>query len=255
MEISISKEDILRSAERYLVEHPIKPVAADTAAQYRREFERIAKNSSVAETIEKLCHTRKKATFFKRKYALRHELSRRIAQLVKDIDTMPAPPDQPSPLEKLVWLLELGAGIDGLGSSCPIPKEQQQPRRSKRRDIGGLPKDWREQLLDGMIHSKNYVPALLASVSGCRPSELRKGVSLRIEGGMLRIEVAGAKVAAGKGQPRRIIEYGISGAPALVADLATLVELAGGELEVFINSTKAFSSAIAYYGHRGRFQV
>jgi integrase len=152
--------------------------------------------------------------------------------------------------EALSQWLELAKAIDDLGPGCPIPPEQRQPRRSKRRDISGLPKDWRERLLDRMSGSKHYIPALVACVSGCRPAELRKGVSLRIEGGMLRIEIAGAKVGPGKGQPQRVLEYGLPSPLALVSDLAMLVELAGGELEVAIDSPKAFSSAIAYHGHR-----
>jgi hypothetical protein len=77
MEIPISKEDILLAAQQYVLDHPIKTVAADTAAQYRREFKRIIDNATVMEALERLCNTKKKSTYFKRKYAARHELSRR----------------------------------------------------------------------------------------------------------------------------------------------------------------------------------
>ncbi len=190
------------------------------------------------------------STYYKRKYALRYELSRRIQEKSQEIEAGPTGMAVPKLAEVLAGWLELGGTIDSLGPDCPIPKGQRKCRRSKRQDLAGLPPDWRERLLDGMSKSKNYIPALVSCISGCRPSELKKGVSLRIDGGMLRVEIAGAKVGPTKGQPLRILEYAASSQQPLVADMVLLVELAGGGLEISIDSAKAFSSAIAYHGHR-----
>lgn len=101
MEISISKEDLLRAAQQYVFNHPTKAVATDTASQYQLEFDRITQGASTAEALQKLCNTRKKATFFKRKYALWYELSRRIQEQLREIEADPAVMDTLRRTEKL----------------------------------------------------------------------------------------------------------------------------------------------------------
>ena len=101
-----------------------------------------------------------------------------------------------------------------------------------------------------MRTSVNYLPALVAAVSGCRPAELKSGVSVHAERDVLRIVISGAKLGEGKGQPERAIEYALPCAHGLVADLARAAEEAGGGIVVSIANPSSFCSAIRYYGHQ-----
>ena len=81
------------------------------------------------------------------------------------------------------------------------PVKQRRPSHSKRRDLRGLPEDWRERLVARM--PKYRSAALTSAVARCRPKELKKGVQLAIVGRMLIATINGAKVTEKAGQPWR----------------------------------------------------
>lgn len=86
---------------------------------------------------------------------------------------------------------------------------------SKRRGLGKLPEDWREQIAESMDHD----PRLdILGITGCRPVELA-GVKMRIEDRKLVIEIPGAKVkenhSCGKptGQEMRVLTIDPASSP------------------------------------------
>lgn len=74
----------------------------------------------------------------------------------------------------------------------------------KRRGLGRLPTDWREQLF-ATVEPDDRLPVLLLAVSGCRPSELAKGIDIRRSGWHFLLGIRGAKVTADNGQPFRVL--------------------------------------------------
>ncbi len=75
-------------------------------------------------------------------------------------------------------------------------------RRGKKTSLLKLPKDWREQFA-AESRGQFMIPTLIALITGCRPSELEKGVLVeRVENG-LYVTIQGAKVKANAGQKTR----------------------------------------------------
>lgn len=81
--------------------------------------------------------------------------------------------------------------------------------KGKRRGLGSLPIDWREQLYAGAEPQDRVLIALLA-VTGCRPSELAKGVDIRRNAQQLFLGIRGAKVTEENGQPYRVLQINIA---------------------------------------------
>jgi integrase len=82
--------------------------------------------------------------------------------------------------------------------------EPVRKKKSKRQVLGGLPKNWRELVIDAAKpQHKNAITVL--SASGCRPAELAKGIDVASVDGTIVIVIQGVKVTEYSGQPQRII--------------------------------------------------
>jgi len=241
----INKNELLISAKNYLIAHPVRALSEDTRDQYAKEFARILNSESIDSAIKKIFNTRKKSTFFKRKYSVQSLLSEEINHCLMEIQT--AMDAEQEHLEKLNILLNFAKEVEGLGKACAI--QNKLPRKSKRQDLRGLPSDWREKLIECMQDSVNYIPALVLAVSGCRPAELKKGIQIVIHDNMMVIKIPGAKLGKHKGQPERIIEYRLPSTNKLVSRLEDAIKYSGS-IEISINNPNSFCSAITYYGRQ-----
>jgi integrase len=242
----INNQELLTLANHYLIAHPPRHLSEATHAQYEKEFLNIIKNcESINSAVSKICNTNKKSTFFKRKYAVQSILSDQIQDCLVEIQTAIYPSKEE--IEKLNFLLNFAKEVEGLGKACPI--QDTLPRKSKRQDIRGLPSTWREQLLERMSDSTNYIPALVLAVSGCRPAELKKGIQIVINDNMMVIKIPGAKLGKNKGQRERIIEYRLPSTNKLVSRLREAIQYSGS-IEISINNPNSFCSAITYYGRQ-----
>lgn len=74
----------------------------------------------------------------------------------------------------------------------------------KRRGLGRLQDDWREQLL-ARAEANDRLPIILLVITGCRPSEVALGVDIRRQGRQVLLGIRGAKVTADNGQPYRVL--------------------------------------------------
>ena len=102
---------------------------------------------------------------------------------------------------------------------------------------------------------------MVCAVTGCRPSEITKGVELWVKNGILLDKIEGKKTGAYSGQPWRAMSWHLKDAPLLVSDLAKMVLAAGGKLTIDYkghenpNPPKALSGAMrqaaarAFPGH------
>lgn len=248
MTSSINKTDLLSSAKKYLIEHPTNPLCEATHAQYAKEYLRATKNCrSIDEAIKRICDTRKRSTYFKRKYAVQRILAEKIHALLLKVE---GDSNAEESLKQLRTLLSFAAQIAALGPACPIPEGEKLARKSKRQDLRGLPSDWREQLIERMRGSVNYLPGLVLAVSGCRPAELKKGIQITINSNMMVIKISGAKLGEHKGQPERTLEYHLPTKNNLVSKLEQAIQDYSGSAEISINNANSFCSAIQYYGQQ-----
>lgn len=90
--------------------------------------------------------------------------------------------------------------------SLAIPKAHRRARL-RRSACRHLPTDWREQLI-ASVPSARRPELLVLALTGCRPLELKRGVSVsRFQGLVpcLRLAIAGVKVSTFTGQPWRMV--------------------------------------------------
>jgi len=124
---------------------------------------------------------------------------------------------------------------------------EETSRRSKRSMLSYLlhKPDWRERLF-AQFTDHYKAAAAIASLTGCRPSEIARGVRVTLQNGQLMCVVTGSKVTDHSGQPTRVLKISPESVEAkYLADLASK-----GEITVSIKSPKAFTEAVAAAGHR-----
>ncbi len=83
-----------------------------------------------------------------------------------------------------------------------------QKKLSKRYGLTKLADGWREQIFASIISDRLKIAVAILSASGCRPSELERGVVVQLKAGQLYIGIHGSKVdeATGRGQPLRLVQ-------------------------------------------------
>ncbi len=133
------------------------------------------------------------------------------------------------------------------GEKCRWTKEGKSPKSNgKRKGLGSLPADWQKQIWEALPKKSTYRLAIaVLSCSGCRPSELEKGVHVYKDNeGNLILEILGSKTYKGThGQQERvlIIEPTTPEAKFLLSELSHCVE---NKIEVKISSGKNLSEAV-----------
>lgn len=155
--------------------------------------------------------TRRPTTFQKRIAALRFTLQSRQLELLDSI----VEPVTAELAQK--WLRLLDEQIDHIQSVIELRRQglvgQRLRRRSKRVALGGLPPDWREQLCQRGSTGRYADALLLAALTGCRPSELERGIQVsravnaETEQSLIQIVINGVKVKISQGQPIRRLRY------------------------------------------------
>lgn len=230
----------------------------------KAEYERISKrlimgaNSQIEEVIRRASDTTHTKTWFKRRAALQHSAHVAIRRMLAAQDQvqrrMRADPNDTAArsewlnlLKGLNWYTNL---LNAIPAGCPIPTMERSSTHSKKKDLQGLPPDWREVLLARM--HKYYMHFLVTACTGCRPIELAQGVDLRVDGNSLIATVKGRKVTnatpgrAGQGQPWRELRW-VLPKDGLVDLLAQRVCDAGGALTVKLeeaNGPTNFSTSV-----------
>lgn len=139
------------------------------------------------------------------------------------------------------------SAIERLQKEPGPPIGERRPRHSKRKDMRGLPEDWRERIISRLPSYRHA--ALVEAVTGCRPAELVAGVKLSIEGGSLVAVIEGAKVTEKSGQPWRRLSWPVDSDSPLVR---MLVDEVRNGLEISrIGDAKTYSGAVRAAGARG----
>lgn len=191
-----------------------------------------------------ICATQSKSTYRRRvaatMYCCRIQLQEALrrqdsAQRAGDINAFRF---QAGVIEGLVGIINI---IERHKGQCPLNNTTR--RKSKRSDLKYLPSNWRDQLHKQLEGSRYELSYLVEAVSGCRPSELEKGVKVILskESGLLTIRIDnGIKVTDHKGQPWREISYQVDQNPLV----RTLFEICGngaqgkGEMATMVNVEK-----------------
>lgn len=99
----------------------------------------------------------------------------------------------------------------------------RRKRNSKRQALAGLPPDWREILCQRGKNGKYATALLVSSLTGCRPSELKRGIKIwkkwddLLGKTLIYFQIQGSKVKNNQGQPSRLIVYDAADTHPLIA--------------------------------------
>jgi len=193
--------------------------------------------------------TRRPTTFQKRLAALAFTLQQHHLELLDRIIR----PVEPLLLDSLIesaeqLLVDLKAlqVLRQQGLSGPRAR-----RKSKRQALSGLPADWRVQLCNRGRPGRYGAALVVAALTGCRPSELERGVKIwqtqdaatqEIE---IHFEVAGATVKREQGQPHRRLTYAAGDTHPLLSMIKALLPgSAETPVVVQVASAMNFSSEV-----------
>lgn len=80
--------------------------------------------------------------------------------------------------------------------------EPSSKRSGKKSSLNKMAADWREQIAVAS-GGQFRLPTLVAIMTGCRPAELEKGISLTLINNQVIAHIPGAKVTDNSGQPER----------------------------------------------------
>lgn len=75
-------------------------------------------------------------------------------------------------------------------------------RKSKKVSLKGLPNDWREKMANAS-KGQFRLPMLLCLMTGCRPSEFKNGLEVKLKDNQVYVRLKGTKVTSCSGQPER----------------------------------------------------
>lgn len=256
--VNIKKEEAFKLiiAARELVKNWEVPTPA-TMQQYSAAMLRLRKNKRMPEDYAQT----KRGYYFYRAALVAHALSvmqnrlftiNRLQKkndpewiaasctLLKQLKILKRyPPDQ----EKTHLEAEVKGRWDASGKT---------PRsNAKRRGIGMLPANWRTVFWKSFPEkSPHRLSLAILSITGCRPSELTKGVQIKIDAlGNLHITIQGSKIHGGKyGQKVRQLSIHAKTDEAIF--LRGLVMGQAGGLTVSIKNPKALTESVRRHSKR-----
>lgn len=178
----------------------------------RNEYMKIAKQLLLKKAKNKqslwhvIAETRSKHTYYKRIAAIRYYILQMGSESAKTLMKEYCPIADNNIKKAVVDVMELFNIIE---TSLKITFSK---RLSKRSALLGLPVDWMEQICNYNENSKYRDAFYVAALTGCRPSELKKGIvatyKLSSDGeSELTFKIFGSKVTEHSGQEWRTITY------------------------------------------------
>ncbi|HMW70903.1 MAG TPA: hypothetical protein PKD17_03740 [Cellvibrionaceae bacterium] len=178
----------------------------------RNEYMKIAKQLLLKKAKNKqslwqaIADTRSKNTYYKRIAAISFYILQIGSESTKTLMNEYCPIADNNIKKAAVDVMELFNIIE---TSLKITFSK---RLSKRSALLGLPSDWMEQICNYNENSKYRDAFYVAALTGCRPSELKKGIvatyKLSSDGeSELTFKIFGSKVTADSGQEWRTITY------------------------------------------------
>ncbi len=130
-----------------------------------------------------------------------------------------------------------------------------EKRKSKRTSLKGLPHDWLELICNHNLDSKYRRALLVMCLTGCRPVELVKGVTISLSedsennNSLVEFEINGAKLSDTKGQPIRKLSYTYEPSNKLLGALIDATNLIDAkQITIFIESAVNFTTEIKRIG-------
>lgn len=244
----------IKNRRENLPAHTGKELSKSTEDTYSKEFARLVKNAIAIEKplnydalIKLAKDTSSIRTWHKRRAALLYYFIEILDKNLKDQAAL-----QRTALGSEEWFSAVAkvsnttSFLVQLDNEPPIALDKRKPKRSKKRDLRGLPDDWVQQIIKRM---PTYQPQILTlAVTGCRPCELVKGVTWSILNNQIVAKIQGAKVGKNSGQIERTLSFEID--EQLTESLAKIISDNGGSCEIVLVSAINLTNAIKSAGRR-----
>lgn len=185
---------------------------SDPSEDSRNEYMKIAKQLILKKAKNKqslwqvIADTQSKNTYYKRIAAIRYYILQIGSESARTLMKEYCPIADNNIKKAAVDVVELFNIIE---TSLKITFSK---RLSKRSALLGLPADWMEQLCNYNENSKYRDAFYVAALTGCRPSELKKGIVATYKSSSdgesaLTFKIVGSKVTEHSGQEWRTITY------------------------------------------------
>lgn len=210
----ISPEEARKIAKDII--KPVKKNKAETLQDYHKKYDRIKNYGLPFHDFVNLKNY-KKASYYAYKAAyqigLASDILRYLSQLdiAREEDKRVARQLRDQISDYANQLINLKSDYTRQHIHEEIDSEYQGKRTravGHRKNIIGLPTDWRKNVLDELLRTKNshYSASIVAMLTGCRPHELLNGIKVKIDlPGRITFVIQGAKVTERTGQPERIL--------------------------------------------------
>lgn len=243
-ELQINHSVIVEKARQLILKVPPSDISEATREEYASQFKRMItknKTSTPDKLWNAICATRSKRTYYKRLAVVRFGIRDLIEKALRDTR-------KASNIKTLEFLIGIDDLVNQAKGICPI--KDSKPRHSKRQDIIGLPSDWRERMykeIDRMDRDKYELSFIVMAVTGCRPEELHRGISIVTTADVVTFKIKGVKVKKIQGQPDREIDYSMSDQHPL---LQTFFSIYSGQTTVNIDSKSNYTGALERAGKR-----
>ena len=249
MKLSVCADQVEWLVDRF------KSISAskETAIEYKKlaelMFARAERQGCLGDVI---LNTKSIRTYQKRISAIRHFVITNIAALGKLL-----PNHQEIDLIKLREMEKVSNWLHKfVPEFCCIVDTgfagEREKRASKRRAISGLPENWREQLCLRASHGKYAIPLAVEALTGCRPSELAKGIRLWVAyfpvlgAECLMLHANSSKARSGHCLPNRYMAFRLDRKEEIIQFLIKQVFVhAGQQFTVSVESPGNLSKEIA----------
>lgn len=190
-------------------------VKKETAEQYRNLVQAKLNKNPNAELNSFLLECKTKNSFDKTRTALRFCITEKIKELRKESDIARRAGDKELMQsktkeayqmfytfkkdflsdEKIVW------------GDISYKKNQSASKKKTMNSVSTIKAVFEDLKTKPDLFDKYGMALAISSLTGCRPSELMKGISLELQGQQMHISISGAKVGKDRGQDERKISF------------------------------------------------
>lgn len=194
-------ETLLRKAQEIIEDRP--EISESTENSYRRAIARLNQGSPRVGCKATHYHLRAALNWY------RHDSISRICDELKVANSTDRPRLASALSVELATLAAFRNATSGGAASDLAYRGGRHVSRGKRRGLGTLPADWREQLLaKAAVDELPYL--LILVLTGCRPSELALGIKIICHKQKIYLGLKGSKVTSSNGQPQRVLGIDLS---------------------------------------------
>lgn len=190
-------------------------VKKETAEQYRNLVQAKINKDKNADLKSFLLECNTRNSFDKTRTALRFCITEKIAELRKESENARRAGDKDLMQSKTreayqmyyTFQKDFLSGEKIVWGDISYKKNQSASKKKTMNSVSTIKAVFEDLKTKPDLFDKYGMALAISSLTGCRPSELMKGISLELEGQQMHISISGAKVGKDRGQDERKISF------------------------------------------------